>query len=573
MRTLLTLFLALTCFGFTFDGLDDGSGLPASRIETNTDEFDKNLSILDTNVQKALETLDELTAGGGGTPGGSNTQVQYNNAGSFAGSSAFTFDAVDGALYATKFYGDGTNITGLSGSGTVTNLTVNGSDGIAVSSATTTSTPVIGLSLTDLTPDSVEIGGVVPGIAYANDISDNQSSAQANHILTHNNTTSGFGGWTISNGAAWNSFFGRIVLFGADYASDPYMSADSVNNAGMLMIHSQGATGGLAIGNPDNYPVRLFQNDREALRIDADGFTFMQAGNYLGDLSTDGLYIDGGVNATTYYGDGSNLSNLPSGSSQWDDVTGGIKYSAGNVGIGTISPAFSLDVVGGAVKFTSDSGESLRVSQLNSSGISIVATAPSLYADLANGDSALAGQFSYAGAGNAYFGNSAYAGYFNFNGANVATFGTPTASGVFQGNVGIGSSSPTKKLQVVGDATISGSLTVDGAIYGNGANLTNLPTGVTDHAALSSLTYATAGHTGFAPDASPTFTGTISGANVTLSGSMTVTGDVTVADEAYGSGWNGVTEVPTKNAVYDKIETLSSSGLSHQQVMGRIWMQ
>src|SRR5690606_15241516 len=32
-------------------------------------------------------------------------------------------------------------------------------------------------------------------------------------------------------------------------------------------------------------------------------------------------------------------------------------------------------------------------------------------------------------------------------------------------------------------------------------------------------------------------------------------GDVTVADEAYGAGWNGSTEVPTKNAVYDELET------------------
>jgi hypothetical protein len=32
-----------------------------------------------------------------------------------------------------------------------------------------------------------------------------------------------------------------------------------------------------------------------------------------------------------------------------------------------------------------------------------------------------------------------------------------------------------------------------------------------------------------------------------------------VPDEAYGAGWNGSTQVPTKNAVYDKIETLSAS--------------
>jgi len=31
---------------------------------------------------------------------------------------------------------------------------------------------------------------------------------------------------------------------------------------------------------------------------------------------------------------------------------------------------------------------------------------------------------------------------------------------------------------------------------------------------------------------------------------------VNVADEAYAVGWNGSTEVPTKNAVYDKIEAM-----------------
>jgi hypothetical protein len=33
------------------------------------------------------------------------------------------------------------------------------------------------------------------------------------------------------------------------------------------------------------------------------------------------------------------------------------------------------------------------------------------------------------------------------------------------------------------------------------------------------------------------------------------TGDITVPDEAYGAGWNGSLEVPTKNAVYDKIQS------------------
>lgn len=40
-----------------------------------------------------------------------------------------------------------------------------------------------------------------------------------------------------------------------------------------------------------------------------------------------------------------------------------------------------------------------------------------------------------------------------------------------------------------------------------------------------------------------------------LSGS-TFTGDISVPDEAYGVGWNWSMEVPTKNAIYDKIETM-----------------
>jgi len=42
----------------------------------------------------------------------------------------------------------------------------------------------------------------------------------------------------------------------------------------------------------------------------------------------------------------------------------------------------------------------------------------------------------------------------------------------------------------------------------------------------------------------------------TVAGVKTFSSDPIIPDEAYGSGWNGVLEPPTKNAVYDKIETL-----------------
>jgi len=48
----------------------------------------------------------------------------------------------------------------------------------------------------------------------------------------------------------------------------------------------------------------------------------------------------------------------------------------------------------------------------------------------------------------------------------------------------------------------------------------------------------------------------VSDANIIPEAGGTFTGDISVPDEAYGVGWNGSAEVPTKNAVYDKIEAI-----------------
>ena len=46
--------------------------------------------------------------------------------------------------------------------------------------------------------------------------------------------------------------------------------------------------------------------------------------------------------------------------------------------------------------------------------------------------------------------------------------------------------------------------------------------------------------------------------NETVAGVKTFSSDPLIPDEAYGAGWNGVLEPPTKNAVYDKIEAVAS---------------
>lgn len=48
----------------------------------------------------------------------------------------------------------------------------------------------------------------------------------------------------------------------------------------------------------------------------------------------------------------------------------------------------------------------------------------------------------------------------------------------------------------------------------------------------------------------------------TIAGVKTFSSDPLIPDEAYGVGWNGSLEPPTKNAVYDKVETLGSGSVA-----------
>ena len=69
------------------------------------------------------------SSGGGGTPGGSNTQIQYNDSGVFGGNSNFTINTATGVLAATNFSGNGaslTSITGANVTGQVGNALVSG---------------------------------------------------------------------------------------------------------------------------------------------------------------------------------------------------------------------------------------------------------------------------------------------------------------------------------------------------------------------------------------------------------------------------------------------------------------
>jgi len=132
---------------------------------------------------------------------------------------------------------------------------------------------------------------------------------------------------------------------------------------------------------------------------------YYNTGNVGIGTTTPGYKLDvaGSINST-----GVNVNGSPITSSQWTTTGTTINYSAGNVGVGTATPGYKLDVAG----------------TVNATGVSI------------NGSPISASQWTT-------------------NGTNI---------NYASGNVGIGTSTPATKLHVVGDGKISGNLTVDGNI-------------------------------------------------------------------------------------------------------------
>jgi hypothetical protein len=80
--------------GATGAGATGATGLPGV-VESNSAPVDTSVLWLNTNTPGTLgvgATGATGPAGAGGSPGGSNTQIQYNDGGAFSGSAEFTYD-------------------------------------------------------------------------------------------------------------------------------------------------------------------------------------------------------------------------------------------------------------------------------------------------------------------------------------------------------------------------------------------------------------------------------------------------------------------------------------------------
>jgi hypothetical protein len=146
------------------------------------------------------------------------------------------------------------------------------------------------------------------------------------------------------------------------------------------------------------------------------------------DNPSEKLEVNGTVKADKFIGDGSELKNIKTG--QWTDVTGGISYNSGNVGIGTTKPFCCLDVRG-------------KLPETTGNYDPIITIGPP------TGETAVL----YRG----YNGKTTYLGIESYTVDNKPVK-TPIVLQEYGGNVGIGTTAPSAKLEVNGDIKVSGKI-------------------------------------------------------------------------------------------------------------------
>lgn len=307
-----------------------------------------------------------------------------------------------------------------------------------------------------------------------------------------------------------------IVTFNAVGSGSSFSFSDSVSTSGTLAQAGAASntgyirtnTGGLASGTNLNPGVAVFGGSGSGSMYGMD----------LGYNSTSSRYrtrIFTGSSA----GDVAfafALANPPTSQSDFTEVMTVYGGAGGRVGINQPVPAAKFNVVDGVADFRFSSGSGSvtpTITQLHTgaSGKAIVF-----------GAGTSGGYVGWDDAGDFYFKTETRTAINNNTSGSGPNVGVIISS---TGNWGLGTATPQARLHV---EKTTEQLRV-GYNSTNYWNTTTSSTGVTTFDAVGS------------------------------GSSFIFSDDVSVPDEAYGTGWNGSLEVPTKNAIYDKIETVAAT--------------
>jgi hypothetical protein len=307
-----------------------------------------------TDAQNAVraDTADHCAGASAWTISGDDVYRETGKVG-IGTTSPLTELDVAGSVNATTYYGDGSNLTGISAvpdsdwviSGNDIYSAVSGKVGIGVAHPTT----------------ELDVNGVISATTYYGD---------GSNLTGISGTTDN--DWTIDG----NNIYHEIgdVAIGTTTPELNLHIYDDVNNIvgiklenistewssreGIIFADENGSVAGIVTYDDSSTPpnaMRIYNNRTggamtfwtgsvERVRLTADGKFGIGTSS-----PSQALDVSGAVNATTYYGDGSNLTGI-SGTTDNDWTIDGddVYHEIGNVGIGTTSPAVEFQVVGSA---------------------------------------------------------------------------------------------------------------------------------------------------------------------------------------------------------------------------------
>ena len=127
-KTLLELTTTAISSAFNFLRIKSVPAGNSVEIEADGVDSDIDLNLKTKGTGQLLVNGSPINTGG--DPGGTNTQIQYNNNGTFGGDTGFTTDgsgsvSIDGDLQVDNLSLDGSDIS-ATGTGTLSNFTIDG---------------------------------------------------------------------------------------------------------------------------------------------------------------------------------------------------------------------------------------------------------------------------------------------------------------------------------------------------------------------------------------------------------------------------------------------------------------
>ena len=410
--------------------------------------------------------------------------------------------------------------------------------------------------------------GAISGFTVTNTLSPTSDSQTQFRSLNMSNTFSASGiNFTGSNPISSGYFENRII-------NANNITADLVGvNSNGILLGSTAVTLG-TVSNVYGLFVRAFNsfsNSIAATITNAYGYQYREdAKNTLIVTNQTGLNVPNLVVATNNTNVLLGTTTIPSGNWSIYNASTYNNYILGNTYIGsTTDSGFKLDVTGTARASTSldtpiirggtTSGGTLTISSTSNATKGKILFGTSTYDEVNNrlgiGTTSPTGLFHAVGTvAQVFFGQRSS----DNSGSANATFwksrGTTSSPTIVQDGDAIGgfvfgaydgsNFIETSDFVAIVDGTVSSNTVPQAIRFRTGSTVANRA----ERMRITSSGNILIG------------TSTDAGFKLDVNGTIRAQGDVTVPDAAYGAGWNGNNTVPTKNAVYDKIESLVISG-------------